>query len=281
MTATPFHKMLQHTFHTCDHDKKKPAKYRKKAGKVYLLRNQRAERVDYQRPQSTGVMLSQKLWEVDEGRFLRSRATTYSISPSSFYDFTNTETCYDCLFDEVNGREFCEIMGPRYCNLCIKTNKRKENDEEVISALGISENHGFASSLRETILHIRQSPTLAFSTDRKLFSRLHNFNSNSEYYINPTDGIGTESSRVMSSDGDREKPLSGQGTQNSLQVPESENCATSQGIQGILNKKRRKKGVSGKLKRKFVTFNGLPIEPPLITVDLSNQIMNHLVINDS
>ena len=28
-------------------------------------------------------------------------------------------------------------------------------------------------------------------------------------------------------------------------------------------------------KRKFVTFNGLPIiEPPLITLDLSNQIMN-------
>ena len=32
--------------------------------------------------------------------------------------------------------------------------------------------------------------------------------------------------------------------------------------------------------RKFVTFNELPIEPPLITVDLSNKIMNHTTLND-
>ena len=33
-------------------------------------------------------------------------------------------------------------------------------------------------------------------------------------------------------------------------------------------------------KRKFVSFNGLPIKPSLITVDLSNKIMNHMTPND-
>ena len=46
-----------------------------------------------------------------------------------------------------------------------------------------------------------------------------------------------------------------------------------------LNRKKRKMGTSNST-RKFVTFNGLPIEPPLITVDLSNQIMNHTTPND-
>ena len=46
-----------------------------------------------------------------------------------------------------------------------------------------------------------------------------------------------------------------------------------------MNRKKRKMGTANS-KRKFVTFNGLPIEPPLITVDLSNQIMNHTTPND-
>ena len=33
-------------------------------------------------------------------------------------------------------------------------------------------------------------------------------------------------------------------------------------------------------KRKFVSFNGLPIKPSFITVDLSNKIMNHMTPND-
>ena len=46
-----------------------------------------------------------------------------------------------------------------------------------------------------------------------------------------------------------------------------------------LNRKKRKMGTSNST-RKFVTFNWLPIEPPLITVNLSNQIMNHITPND-
>ena len=33
-------------------------------------------------------------------------------------------------------------------------------------------------------------------------------------------------------------------------------------------------------KRKFVSFNGLPIKPSFSTVDLSNKIMNHVTPND-
>ena len=33
-------------------------------------------------------------------------------------------------------------------------------------------------------------------------------------------------------------------------------------------------------KRRFVSFNGLPIKPSFITVDLSNKIMNHMTPND-
>ena len=33
-------------------------------------------------------------------------------------------------------------------------------------------------------------------------------------------------------------------------------------------------------KRKFVSFNGLPIKPSFITVDLSNKIMNQMSPND-
>ena len=44
-------------------------------------------------------------------------------------------------------------------------------------------------------------------------------------------------------------------------------------------KKKRKMGTVNS-KRKFVSFNGLPINPSLITVDLSNKIMNHMTPND-
>ena len=56
------------------------------------------------------------------------------------------------------------------------------------------------ASLSDTILYMRRegpqamrSPSsMAFRpNDRKWFVRFHNFNSNSEYYINPVDGIKT------------------------------------------------------------------------------------------
>ena len=153
----------------------------------------------------------------------------------------------------------------------------------MINALGTSVTERFASLFGDTILRIKRSPTLASSTGRELFNRLNNINSNSEYYVNPTNGIRSETLQVMSDDSDYERQLPGQSKSSFLQVTgsESPNYASSQGVLGTVSKKRRRKGVSGKTRRQFRTFNGLPIEPPLITVDLSNQIMNQLVINDS
>ena len=73
-------------------------------------------------------------------------------------------------------------------------------EEEVFSArLGISQNMNEAS-LSDTILYTRRegpqgmrSPSCMAirPNDRIWFVRLHNFNSNSEYYINLVDGIKT------------------------------------------------------------------------------------------
>ena len=57
----------------------------------------------------------------------------------------------------------------------------------------------------------------------------------------------------------------------------------SQGVEQSLerfsNTEKRKMGTVNS-KRKFVSFNGLPIKPSFITVDLSNKIMNHVTPND-
>ena len=90
-------------------------------------------------------------------------------------------------------------MGSKYCHECIREKRKKDIEEEVFSALGISQNMNEAS-LNDTILYTtREGPQAMRSpssmairpNDRKWFVRLHNFNSNSEYYINPVDGIKT------------------------------------------------------------------------------------------
>ena len=250
---------------------KKPAKWKRKEGKVLFNRDLFGESVEGKRPKSTGVVIGQKDWQVDDGIFLRSRPATYSGSPSSFCNFSSTSTCYNCVYDEKKGREFCEIMGSSYCKKCIKTTRQKEINEEVSSTLGISGN-GYTSPLGNAFFATRS--TLACSNDRSLFIRLHNLNSySSEYYINPTNGIGNalaSNEEILNENGSNH-------TSNLFQVPDGDKEAS----QRSFSKKKRKIGATGIAKRKFVTFNGLPIEPPLITVDLSNQIMNHLVISDS
>ena len=243
-----------------------------------MSRNLLGESVQPDRPVSTGVMMGQNVWQADEGVFFRPRATTYNGSPCSTCDFTRTATCHRCLFDEANGREFCEILGPSYCKQCIKTSRQKEIDDEVTSALGISE-RGCRSSFGDTFFQIRQSPTLAFPSGRCLFTRLHNLNSTSEYYINPTDGIETalaspqEISCETGSSHDRKLQTANQSQTPTLQIPGKERVTRTQ--------KKGNNGGAGVVKRKFVTFNGLPIEPPLITVELSNQIMNQPSVKES
>lgn len=263
--------MSQHKSYICEEN---TASWKAKKGKVLLSRNLFGKSIQLDRPVSTDVTMGQKVWQADgDGIFLRSRAATYNESPLSACDFTSTATCYSCLFDEANGRKFCEILGSSYCKQCIKTRRQKEIDDEVTSALGISENRGCRSSFEDTFFQIsRQSPTLAFPSGKRLFARLHNLNSSSEYYINPTDGIGTAVASLQGiscetgSSSESKLQIVKQSTP-SLQMPGKERVTSTQ--------KKRKNAGTGSVKRKFVTFNGLPIEPPLITVDLCNQIMNH------
>ena len=129
--------------------------------------------------------------------------------------------------------------------------------------------------------------------DRKWFFRLHNFNSNSDYYINPVDGIKTNlppSWQTATFEGPsvpvetREREIQKvwnqtKPTQNEFRLVPEIGQGAEQVLEWSLNRKKRKMGTANS-KRKFVTFNALPIEPPLITVDLSNQIMNHTTPND-
>ena len=129
---------------------------------------------------------------------------------------------------------------------------------------------------------------------RKWFVRLHNFDSNSENYINPVDGIKTNlaptcqsptcegRSRVQVETREmeiqEERINQKTPTQDEfLLVPESDHISVEQIFERSLNRKKRKMGTANS-KRKLLTFNGLPMERPLITVDLSNQIMNHTAL---
>ena len=266
--------MSQHKLYICE---EKAANWKAKKGKVLLSRNLFGESVQLDKSVNTGVVMGQNVLQADERMFLCSGTATYNGSPSSTGDSISTATCYSCLFDGANGREFCEIMGSSYCKQCTKMNRRKEIDDELTSTLGILEN-GYRSSFGDTLSQMRQSPSLAFPSGRRLFRRLHNLNSKSEYYINPSDGIGTAiaSPRGIScetgSSHDRKLKMVNQSIPT-LQVPGKERVTRSQ--------KKRKNCGTGVVKRKFVTFNGLPIEPPLITVDLSNQIMNHPPVKEN
>ena len=252
------------------------------------------EVIGEQRPFSTGDLKDRKDWRLENGVFARSRAETYNGSPLPYFcDYTNTATCYNCLFDTAQGRQFCEIMGSKYCHEFIREKRTKDIEEEVFRALGISQNMNEAS-LSDTILYMRREGPQAMRSpssmairpnDRKWFVRLHNFNSNSEYYISPVDGIKTNlapSCQTPTFEGrsvpieTREREIQEvwnqtKPTQNEfLLVPEN-----GQGTEQMFERSLNRKMGTANSKRKFVTFKGLPIEPPLITVDFSNQIMNH------
>ena len=79
------------------------------------------EVIGEQRPLSTGDLKHRKDWGLENGVFARSRAETYNGSPSPYFcDYTNTATCYNCLFDAAQGRHFCDIMGSKYCHEFIR-----------------------------------------------------------------------------------------------------------------------------------------------------------------
>lgn len=234
------------------------------------------------RPLSTGDITDKKVWRIGDVVFGRSRAATFSGSPSSFCGCTSTASCYNCLYDAAKGRQFCEIMGSSYCHQCIRASRRQDSEEEVSCFLG-----------NDSTMHTRKRPSLAFPNNRNWFVRLNNLNSISDYYINPMDGVRTNfvssrqkiacvsSSQETFDDCDRKLQVVNQDatTQNHWLRPRGTAQGTSQRIDGNLSGKNRETRTV-QMKRKFITFTGLPTEPPLITVDLSNQIMNNLVVND-
>ena len=63
-----------------------------------------------------------------------------------------------------------------------------------------------------------------------------------------------------------------------LLVPENSQ-GVEQSLERFSNTKNRKMGTVNS-KGKFVSFNGFPIKPFFITVDLSNKIMNLMTPND-
>ena len=278
--------MLQHS-EFCT--KKSPK--RKKGRNILPSPEVKGER----RPLSTGDLRDKKVWRKEDDVFdRRPRATTYhGQSTSSFHDYTNTATCYNCFFDTKQGRQFCEIMGSKYCHQCIRASRKKDLDEQVSCASSVSENN--QTSFSDTVLHARHSPSMAPPNDTKWFTRLHNLNS--VFYINPLDDMrtnlvssrrnltcGSSSLVPLKEECDRNLEIQlgnhDKTTQNHLlfHIPRHDKDTAQKLEESLSRKKRKLRAVSSK--RKFVTFNGLPIEPPLITVDLSNQIMNHTAVND-
>ena len=63
-----------------------------------------------------------------------------------------------------------------------------------------------------------------------------------------------------------------------LLVPEQSQGA-EQNLERFSNTERRKMGTVNS-KRRFVSFNGLPMKPSFITLDLYTKIMNHMTQKD-
>ena len=170
-------------------------------------------------------------------------------------------------------------MASKYCHECIR-GKWKIDIKEVFSALGISQT--WMKLLWAILYFIRgvkaHKPCAVRVLSmaiwrRKWFVRLHNFNSNSENYINPVDGMKTNlapSGQLPTCEGRsrvqvetlekeiwEERINQKTPTQDEfLLVPESDLVSVEQIFERFLNRKKRKMGTANS-KRKFVTFNRL------------------------
>lgn len=191
-----------------------------------------------------------------------------------------------CINVTLSGRHFCEIIGSELCHLCIKRNRRKEVEEETSSfLLGISQSLKKASFSDAVIARIQSPPVSRVPNGRSCFVRLHNWNSASRYYFNALDGernyparnklsVQSSSHAQWTFNAERTNAPNREITtaQNQwLRVANTEQNNLQRKDGALYGKKTRKKeNVSQP--RKILTFNGLPVEPPLITVELSNQI---------
>ena len=216
---------------------------------------------------------------------------------------------------DMSGRQskFCEILGPGFCRECTREGSRKDNKEEIHELFWPKGLPDYRSKTPLYDIIIRRETSLVSGEfdlkSRGIFARLHNFNRTPEYFINPSDGMGT----TVTSDRP-ESPGSAGSTDNfenssidSLSEEENEttrffqslsdtatslrsmcslnrsrgnspSCSYTDSRQGSGFSSRRRSGRgsrsrSEKVKRE-TAFSRLPVEPPLIAIDFANSIMN-------
>lgn len=191
-----------------------------------------------------------------------------------------------CINDTLSGRHFCEIFGSELCHLCIKRNRRKQVEEETSSfVLGISHSLKKTSFSDAVIARIQSPPVSRVPNGRTCFVRLHNWNSVPRYYFNALEGkrnypackeVSVESSSHAQWTFDAERTNAPNReiatAQNQwLRVANTEQNNLQRKDRALRGKKtRQKENVSQP--RKILTFSGLPVEPPLVTVESSNLI---------
>lgn len=218
--------------------------------------------------------------KIDKEVFSHGRTKTYGAADMEVMS---------CINETLSGRHFCEIIGSELCHLCIKQNRRKQVEEETSSfVLGISHSLKKTSFSDAVIARIQSPPVSRVPNGRSSFVRLHNWNSVPRYYFNALDSkrnypackVSVQSSSHAQWTFDVERtnaPNRGPTTagQNQwLRVANKEQNNLQRKDGALYGKKtRQKENVSQP--RKFLTFNGLPapVEPPLITVEVSNQIV--------
>lgn len=215
-------------------------------------------------------------------KVIKTELTTSKIDKDVF-SHGRTKTCIN---DTLSGRHFCEIFGSELCHLCIKRNRRKQVEEETSSfVLGISHSLKKTSFSDAVIARIQSPPVSRVPNGRTCFVRLHNWNSVPRYYFNALDGkrnypackeVSVQSSSHAQWTFDAERTNAPKReiatAQNQwLRVPNTEQNNLQRKDRALRGKKtRQKENVSQP--RKILTFSGLPVEPPLVTVESSNLI---------
>ena len=215
-------------------------------------------------------------------KVIKTDLTTSKIDKGVF-SHGRTKTCIN---DTLSGRHFCEIFGSELCHLCIKRNRRKQVEEETSSfVLGISHSLKKTSFSDAVIARIQSPPVSRVPNGRSCFVRLHSWNSVPRYYFNALDGkrnypackevsVQSSSHAQWTFDSDRTNAPNREiaTAQNQwLRVANTEQNNLQRKDRALHGKKTRQKE-NVPQPRKILTFSGLPVEPPLITVESSNLI---------
>ena len=209
--------------------------------------------------------------------------------------------------------KFCEVLGPGFCRECSREGSRNENREEVYEIFWSPKScqRDFVSEtpLYDAVSHREYCPATGFDLDidsRQKFMRLHNFNKAPKYFINPSDGMEGSVERPEPREATTEPDDSADNSVNrdlsvmpgsdestlffrkisktaeSLRYLCKMNRISKHSQRSSSNAGEGTKGVdpgalrsgSSKEANAGASFRRLPIEPPLLTVDFANSIMN-------